>query len=103
IDHEVCIATRSVGRQRLRNCPRSDLPDLLVTEVREVDDSSRDRVGATAIFVNLRPSAEGSFSHILNFAMGIAMHDHIAPSLVGTLFDPVGILAIELDLTKANG
>ena len=91
------------GSDWLRCVAGLDLPNLLVSVIREEDRSVVHRERASAVFVDGRAGTERRREDIFDGAVGRAANDDIAPLFFRAAFDPVNGVAIGRNVAEAHG
>src|SRR5207248_9379300 len=82
--------------------PRILPVEALILEVREPDDAIPHQVGAAAVLVDSSPRVVLGRRDIRSAPVGTAPDDDIAAGLGGPPFNPIDVIAVELDLREAD-
>src|ERR1051325_5833220 len=94
---------RAIGSQKLR-LGISALPvEWLVSIIREVNDALMNNLIAAAVLVHSRARVETRRIDVFPRARSRLPDDHLATGFGGPAFNPINVVAVYLDLTKADG
>ena len=103
IDANVRKQARRVGRDLRGRGAGSLSIDLIVAEIDEIDDAVMNRIGTTAVTVDLRPCVERGGRDVPDCPIGGTGDDDVAAFFERPALDPIDIVAVNSRLRQRYG